>query len=99
MTTMSGGTIRSPTPTQAHRIRIPKDEFGLTEMLAIIDTKAALGREPPPPPMDVVDKLYFGRKIDLEKLHPDIRDVYSGTLKKMDELDSVSVLTVMSIHP
>ena len=76
MTTTSGGTLRNPTPTQAHRIRIPKDEFGLTEMLAIIDTKTALSREPSPP-TDVVDKLYFGRKLDLEKPHPDIRDVCS----------------------
>lgn len=90
-TTTSSGTVLSPSPIPAQRIRIPKDEFGLTEMLAIIDSKAALGRGPPLPPMDEVDKLYFGRKVDPEKLHPDIRDVYSGTLKKMEELDLVSV--------
>lgn len=79
----------SPSPILAKRPRIPKDEFGLTEMLAIINAKAMLGKEPRPPSPDEVDKLFFGTKLDLETVHPQIRDVYAGTIKKMKEIETV----------
>ncbi|KAL5513124.1 BUD14 [Sanghuangporus vaninii] len=78
----------SPSPIQgAKRPRIPKGEFGLTEMLAVIHSKAMLGKEPAPPSPDEVDKLFFGTPIDPETVHPQIRDVYAGTFKKMKEID------------
>ncbi|KAI5117770.1 hypothetical protein M0805_003589 [Coniferiporia weirii] len=81
-------TVRSPSPLQPKRLRIPKDEFGLTEMLAIINSKASLGKQPPPPQPDEVDRLLFGTELDAESIHPQIRDVYAGTFKKMKELDA-----------
>ncbi|EJD07492.1 uncharacterized protein FOMMEDRAFT_100753 [Fomitiporia mediterranea MF3/22] len=80
----------SPSPIMAKRPKIPKDEFGLTEMLAVIKTRAMLGKEPRPPSPDEVEKLYFGTPIDLETVHPQVRDVYAGTFKKMKEIDMVS---------
>lgn len=81
--------ISSQPSSQSKRPKIPKDEFGLTEMLAIIESKVSLSREPPPPALDEVDRLLFGPKLDLETIHPQIREVYSGTLKKMEDLDNV----------
>ena len=81
----------SPSPMLTKRPRIPKDEFGLTEMLAVINTKAMLSKEPRPPSPDEVEKLFFGTKIDLDTVHPQIRDVYSGTVQKMKELEMVCV--------
>ncbi|KAH8110000.1 hypothetical protein DFH11DRAFT_1547893 [Phellopilus nigrolimitatus] len=75
-------------PPPPKKPRIPKDEFGLTEMLAIIDSRAMLNKPPPSPPLDEVDKLFFGSNLDAEKMHPQIRDVYAGTFKKMKELDA-----------
>ena len=88
----------SPSPIQgAKRPRIPKGEFGLTEMLAVIHSKAMLGKEPPPPSPDEVEKLFFGTPLDPETVHPQIRDVYAGTFKKMKELDMVRQ-TVLRAH-
>lgn len=106
------------------RILIPKDEFGLTEMLAIIDAKAGIaareaaanqgassttnGAANPnatttavgggsgfgpfavQQPLDEVDELMFGRQVDLEKVHPQIREVYANTFKNLQDLDNVS---------
>lgn len=74
------------------KLKIPKGEFGLTEMLAVIEAKAMLLATPPPPPLDDVDRLLFGAKIDVGSVHPQIREIYAGTFKKMDEIDSVSRL-------
>ena len=91
----SSVAVQSPSPSQSlsqslpKRLRIPKDEFGLTEMLAIIDSKAVLTKPNLLPPIDDTDKLYFGQKVDLESVHPLVREVYAGTFKKMNDLDAV----------
>lgn len=94
---------RSPTPitppsaassgqsgTSGKKLRIPKGEFGLTEMLAVIETRAMANIPPPPPPLDDIDLLLFGPKLDIESVHPHLRDIYSGTFKKMADINSVS---------
>lgn len=67
---------------------VPKDDFGLAHMLAIIECKNA----PPAhaaalPPLDPVDALLFGREIDVEGLHPQIRDIYASTFRQLEEMD------------
>ena len=39
--------------------------------------------------MDVVDELLFGRKIDMEALHPQIRDIFSESFKQLEAIDKV----------
>ena len=97
---------RSPTPItppsaassgqgiSGKKLRIPKGEFGLTEMLAVIETRAMARIPPPPPPLDEIDQLLFGPKLDIESVHPHLRDIYAPTIKKMAELDSVSVFAL-----
>ena len=89
LTPPSGGSS-SQGGTFGKKLRIPKGEFGLTEMLAVIETRAMEKIPPPPPPLDEIDQMLFGPKIDLDSIHPQIRDIYAPTLKKMAELDSVS---------
>lgn len=83
--------IPEPELSESKTFKIPKDEFGVGDMLAVIQTKAALARPvaPPRPQLDEVDRLFFGAKVDLETVHPQIREVYAGTLKKMDEINAV----------
>lgn len=97
---------RSPTPItppsaassgqgiSGKKLRIPKGEFGLTEMLAVIETRAMERIPPPPPPLDEIDQLLFGPKLDIESVHPHLRDIYAPTIKKMAELDSVSAFAL-----
>ena len=77
-------------PITSRRIVLPKDDFGLSQMMSIIEFKATKPRakETPPPPHPV-DELLFGVPIDLESLHPDIREIYAPSFKQLEELDKV----------
>lgn len=75
---------------------IPKDDFGISHMMAIIEYKAAQaksreneGREKERS-VDVVDERLFGTPVDLEKLHPQVRDIFEGGFKMLEEMDKVS---------
>lgn len=68
---------------------ITSDDFGIGNMMAIIELAGLTGQAPPLPPLDPVDAMLFGRDFDLDTLHPDIRDIYSSSFKQLDEMDKV----------
>ncbi|KAI0765553.1 hypothetical protein BC629DRAFT_1541037 [Irpex lacteus] len=70
------------------RVVLPKDDFGLTQMLAVIEARAMTTRKPELPPLDPVDELLFGREIDVNSLHPQIRDIYASSFKELEEMDN-----------
>ncbi|KAJ8508415.1 hypothetical protein ONZ45_g9302 [Pleurotus djamor] len=79
----------TPKPyAQRKRVVIPKDDFGLTQMLAVIELGAIKPKEPSKP-LDPVDKLLFGAPLDLESLHPQVRDIYAHSFKELEEFDKV----------
>ncbi|KAJ7045395.1 hypothetical protein C8F04DRAFT_1025017 [Mycena alexandri] len=82
--------LRTPTPkAQQKRLMIPKDDFGVSHMMAVIEVRGSAPRKTLPP-LDPVDELLFGRPIDMSSLHPKIRDVYADAFKQMDDVDKVS---------
>ncbi|ESK97694.1 hypothetical protein Moror_17401 [Moniliophthora roreri MCA 2997] len=68
---------------------LPKDDFGVSHMMAIIEYKASKGKSATNTQVKTspVDDMLFGRQLDLSTLHPKIRDVYADSFKQMDELD------------
>lgn len=76
--------------SQHPRLVIPKDDFGLAHMMAIIEYKALKPRKVEKP-LDPVDALLFGRPVDLESLHPAAREVYGPEFKYLEEIDKVCV--------
>ncbi|KAI6040673.1 hypothetical protein EDC04DRAFT_2992710 [Pisolithus marmoratus] len=65
---------------------IPKDDFGVSQMMAIIEI-ASKTPHPVEPPLHPVDALLFGKSVEVQSLHPDIRDIYSGAFHQLDEMD------------
>lgn len=83
------GSPRSATPKPVRkRPYLPKDDFGLSHMMSIIEVTGATPKQPPPP-LDPVDELLFGRKLDLDSLHPQARDIYAGSFKQLEAMDKV----------
>jgi muramidase (phage lysozyme) len=72
------------------KLTLPKDDFGVSHMMAIIELAALQDRPAPPPPVHPVDEMLFGRPMDMEELHPAIREVYAPTFKQLDEMDQAS---------
>lgn len=92
------GSPRSATPKpqpQRKRPYIPKDDFGLSHMMAIIESAGAVPKQPPPP-LDAVDEMLFGRNLDINSLHPQVRDVYSGSFKQLEAMDKVCFLFLLT---
>lgn len=90
MAPSSPESLRTPTPkAQQKRLIIPKDDFGVSQMMAVIEVRASTPRKTLPP-LDPVDEMLFGRPMDLGSLHPKIRDVYADAFKQMDDMDRVS---------
>jgi len=82
-------SITTPKPLQQHRRpMIPKDEFGVAHMLTIIEYRDAKPKVPLPR-LNPVDELLFGRPMDLQALHPHIRDIYAPTFKQLEEMDKI----------
>lgn len=84
-------------PAPQKRVVLPKDDFGLSQMMAIIEFKNMPARKQGLPPMDPVDELLFGPRIDLDTLHPQIRDIYSSTFKQLEEMDNVCGLLFLQV--
>ncbi|KAF8164737.1 hypothetical protein B0H34DRAFT_855276 [Crassisporium funariophilum] len=80
-------TRTSPKNPQRRPI-IPKDDFGLSHMMAVIEFKASTPKKTTRP-MDPVDELLFGTPLDLESLHPQVRDIYASGFKQLDEMDKI----------
>jgi len=73
--------------------------------MAVIECKAALQQDLSPSsekqpfqafaksstlsPLDPVDAILFGRPIDVESLHPLVRDVYASGFKQLEEMDKL----------
>ncbi|KAJ7132874.1 hypothetical protein C8R43DRAFT_895153 [Mycena crocata] len=82
--------VRTPTPkAQQKRLLIPKDDFGVSQMMAVIEFRGSIPRKELPP-LDPVDEMLFGRPLDAATLHPKIRDIYADAMKQMDDMDKVS---------
>lgn len=82
----------SPAQTQKHerqRVVLPKDDFGIAQMMAVIELKNMPAKKPELQALDAADELLFGRNIELDSLHPDIRNICSTAYKQLDEMDNV----------
>ena len=86
-TTATNHHARSNTPRRGPLIL--KNDFGVSDMMAIIELGAAINKPPPPPPMDHVDEILFGSRLNLDELHPRVRDVFDETFKQLDDMDRV----------
>ncbi|KAF8638114.1 hypothetical protein AX17_002434 [Amanita inopinata Kibby_2008] len=103
---------QSPFQGMGRRPLVPKDDFGVENMMAVIECKAAImmlqeldrmeqkqpqsEKQPqrhylraPLPPLDPVDEILFGRPVDIESLHPLVRDVYAGAFRQLGEMDKL----------
>lgn len=93
---------RYQTPMPTPRLVLPKDDFGLSQMMAVIELRAAQQQRKQPTstsaPQDRVDELLFGKPHDLDALHPQIREVYSSTFKQLDEMDEVRCLRCIALR-
>jgi len=55
-------------------------------MMAVIECKSA---QPVLPPFYPADYLLFERPVDLEGLHPSVRETYGPSFKQLEEFDKV----------
>jgi len=78
---------QTPKPQQKWPF-IPKDDFGIANMLTLIEFKNAQPKSAPPP-IHPVDEMLFGRPIDTQSLHPKIRDIYAPAFKQLEEMDKI----------
>ena len=83
--TRAGSVLRRPKPF------IPKDDFGLSNMLAVIELGGSV-KAPTPAPSDFVEEFFFGKKLDVEALHPAVQEIYADSFKQLEAMDTVSSL-------
>ncbi|KAF7312146.1 Mitochondrial import inner membrane translocase subunit TIM44 [Mycena indigotica] len=82
-------TIASlPPQTPAVKLFLPRDDFGLSHMMSIIELRASQshprqvhGKQHP------IEEMIFGRELDLSSLHPRIRSGYANSFKLFEETD------------
>ncbi|THH32153.1 hypothetical protein EUX98_g2026 [Antrodiella citrinella] len=68
-------------------VYIPNDDFGFDKMMAVIELRGKLAERIHLPTLDPADELLFGRELNMQMMHPRIREVYSGALKDLEEMD------------
>lgn len=80
----------SQTRLAVKRPYICPNDFGVGHMLAIIEIAGTVVK-PPEPPLHPVEEMLFGKSIEVQTLHPEIREIYSGAFQQLDEMDKVRV--------
>ncbi|KAF8271673.1 hypothetical protein EI94DRAFT_513009 [Lactarius quietus] len=71
------------------KVTLPKDDFGVSHMMAIIELAGLQDKPAPLPPLNPVDEMLFGRPLNLDELHPAIKEIYAPTLKQLDEMGQI----------
>lgn len=66
---------------------IKSDFAGLSRMMALIQLRADMERPPKRKEDHDVDKMMFGPRMNLEDLHPSVREVFQPHFKQMEEYD------------
>ncbi|KAJ3904149.1 hypothetical protein F5879DRAFT_989479 [Lentinula edodes] len=87
---------KTPTPTTKRPPPIhTKEDFGVSHMLSVIEFRAMKPKTLNKPggrndsDVDSVNDMLFGRPIDLDSLHPKIRELYADSFKRMAEMDEM----------
>ena len=79
---------------------IVRNNLGISDLLAFIEASAVLKKpaiRDPPPPLSPVDAMLFGPQLDLNELHPLVRDLYKPLVERFDAMDRVSAaITIRS---
>jgi hypothetical protein len=74
---------------------IVRNNLGISDLLAFLEA-SAMAKKPvvkdPPPPLSPVDSMLFGPQLDLNELHPLVRDLYKPLVERFDAMDRVSTL-------
>ncbi|KAJ2934731.1 hypothetical protein H1R20_g2376, partial [Candolleomyces eurysporus] len=78
----------SPGSVQQKKPIMPKDDFGISHMMAIIEYKASQPKKPSPP-IHPADELLFGAPVDLDSLHPQAREIFAPGFKQLEEMDKI----------
>ncbi|KAG8922690.1 hypothetical protein FRC01_013717 [Tulasnella sp. 417] len=87
-TGMKSSTTERTTPgTTTRPPIILKDDFGLSNMMAVIEANANAKKPPPTPPMSEVEELLFGSNLQLEDLHPAARDLFAPMFERMENVN------------
>lgn len=81
--------LRSQPPPKPTKLKI-KDDFGLEQMIAIIELAASREKPPPPSPLSYEDEVLFGPTLSANDLHPRVRDIFEPALQSLEEMDRVS---------
>ncbi len=92
-----GPSLRQRKP----KVTLPKDDFGVSHMMAIIELAGLQDKPSPPEPVHPVDEMLFGRPIQMDELHPAIREIYAPTFKQLNEMDQASAIPrdPLRVHP
>jgi hypothetical protein len=110
---MGSGSGAHKRTLSAKQKKAIENDFGFNEMMAIIELRAhSMSLSSPTmktsarggaggfgalEPLHPADELLFGREMDLERLHPSVREIYSGSFKMMEDMDKVCrLLAILS---
>ncbi|KAJ1308846.1 hypothetical protein OPQ81_004534 [Rhizoctonia solani] len=82
--------VTPPTTVEARGPSRPvllRDNFGVSELMAVIELSAALRKPAPRPGLSPVDELLFGPSLTVGEIHPSLRDIYEPTFKEIQDVD------------
>ncbi|CAE6433116.1 unnamed protein product [Rhizoctonia solani] len=82
--------VTPPTTVEARGPSRPvllRDNFGLSELMAVVELSAALRKPAPRPGLSPVDELLFGPSLTIGEIHPSLRDIYEPTFREMQDVD------------
>ncbi|KAH9927871.1 hypothetical protein B0H21DRAFT_763090 [Amylocystis lapponica] len=85
--TPSSPPAAAPSSRLRPRVFFPDDDFGLSQMMAVIEQRATRPKLEDSP-VDVVEDMLFGRPLEAATLHPQIRNIYASTFKQLEEMDA-----------
>lgn len=96
------GTSPAHSSSPRKRPFLPKDDFGVTHMISVIECRASKGvTRKQAEPLDPVEEMLFGRRVDtvIGGLHPKVREAYEGAFREVEDVERVSFFSFLPLLP
>lgn len=80
-----------PNGVHSHTTPGTRVESGITNMLSMVELRAAIPQRPWRPELSILDQMLIGTSVNLDDLHPQARELFARTVHDLEDINKVII--------